>query len=83
MKIKTQIEQAHSHPEDICKTNEVHRTHWVASNMSLEFLPAATLGAVGLGEGKFLCTYIHTCHLGHVGKLSIYGFGGIFGYSNS
>ena len=30
------------------------------------FLPAETLGAVGLGEGKFLRTYICTCHLGQI-----------------
>ena len=34
------------------------------------FLPAATLGAVGLGEGKFLCPYVRTCRLGQIcGKM--------------
>ena len=34
------------------------------------FLPAATLGAVGLGEGNTLRTYVRPCRLGQIcGKM--------------
>ena len=34
------------------------------------FLPAATLGAVGLGEGNTLCSSVRPCRLGQIcGKM--------------
>ena len=36
----------------------------------LFFLPAATLGAVGLGEGNTLCSSVRPCRLGQIcGKM--------------
>ena len=46
------------------------------------FLPAATLGAVGLGEGKFLCLYV-PFRSDLLGGIDMYGIWRIVGYSDS